>query len=361
MDTIQRQSTDQNLWKFAEAAGFLDIYTQDYSWYFKDIKDYIYLNGKKYRPQDVSLINIFSFVTLKNEILVFLGWPYYILERLTILYAMFNFIGFLFSLLKGIYNTCAIHKQVNRQASVARILFAGLFGIFSSSINKILLDAQIKDYNTKISTKPNTYDESQNNTNILPTAPQLPNLHHNHPLSLVSRNFRNLAIPNPTNIRPSNIQSPIRQIVTQHSQNDDTYEQIIEQPHTTTFQSQNSHFFGPRWAYKLDHSTVPTPTLPISKTQSLLSHFLSFRHLIHLKLTLHPAWILILTQMSQFFKPYHNLQIPTDKPPMNLPTSNHRLLQIPKPALLHFPNLPFDLFNLKHIPYHPVLLPTFPK
>ena len=36
---------------------------------------------------------------------------------------MFNFIGFLFSLLKGIYNACAIHTQVNRQASVARILF----------------------------------------------------------------------------------------------------------------------------------------------------------------------------------------------------------------------------------------------
>ena len=137
MDTIQRQSIDQNLRKLAETAGFADIYTQDYSGYFKDIKDYIYLNGEKYRPQDISPINIFSFVTLKNEILDFLGWPYYILEKLTILYAMFNFIGFLFSLLKGIYNTCAIHTQVNRQASVARILFAGFFGIFSSSINKI--------------------------------------------------------------------------------------------------------------------------------------------------------------------------------------------------------------------------------
>ena len=72
---------------------------------------------------------------------------------------MFNFIGFLFSLLKGISNTCAKHTQINRQTSVARILFAGFFGIFSSSINKILLDAQIKEYNTKISTRPNTYDE----------------------------------------------------------------------------------------------------------------------------------------------------------------------------------------------------------
>ena len=32
-------------------------------------------------------------------------------------------------------------------------LFAGFFGIFSSSKNKILLDAQIKEYNTKLSTR----------------------------------------------------------------------------------------------------------------------------------------------------------------------------------------------------------------
>ena len=50
MDTIQRQSIDQNLRKLAETAGFSDIYAQDYSAYFKDIKSYIYLNGEKYRP-----------------------------------------------------------------------------------------------------------------------------------------------------------------------------------------------------------------------------------------------------------------------------------------------------------------------
>ena len=38
-DTIQRQSIDQNLRKLAETAGLADIYTQDYSGYFKDIKD----------------------------------------------------------------------------------------------------------------------------------------------------------------------------------------------------------------------------------------------------------------------------------------------------------------------------------
>ena len=84
-DTIQRQSINQNLRKLAETAGFSDIYAQDYSGYFKDMKDYIYLNAEMHRPQGISPINFFSFVSLKNEILAFLGWPFYILERLTIL------------------------------------------------------------------------------------------------------------------------------------------------------------------------------------------------------------------------------------------------------------------------------------
>ena len=46
MDTIQRQSIDQNLRKLAETAGFSDIYAQDYSENFKDKKDCIYLNGE---------------------------------------------------------------------------------------------------------------------------------------------------------------------------------------------------------------------------------------------------------------------------------------------------------------------------
>ena len=93
-----------------------------------------------------------------------------------------------------------LYTQVNRQASVARILFAGFFGIFSSSINKILLDAQIKEYNTKIATRPDTYYEEHNNIEVTPTAPQLPPLPHSHPLSLVPRNFRNLAITHNPNL-----------------------------------------------------------------------------------------------------------------------------------------------------------------
>ena len=39
IDTIQRQSIDQNLRKLAETAGFSDVYKHDYSGYFKDRGD----------------------------------------------------------------------------------------------------------------------------------------------------------------------------------------------------------------------------------------------------------------------------------------------------------------------------------
>ena len=109
-----------------------------------------------------------------------------------------------------------------------------------------ILDAQIKEYNTKISTRPNTYNEKHNNVDTTPRAPQIPTLPQNHPLSLVPRNFRNLAITHNPNSRQNTTQSPIQHIMTHHSQNENTYEQIIEQPHTTTFQSQNNHLFSPR-------------------------------------------------------------------------------------------------------------------
>ena len=51
MNIIQSQSIDHNFRNRSETAGFSDIYAQDYSGYFKNIKDYICLSGEKYHPQ----------------------------------------------------------------------------------------------------------------------------------------------------------------------------------------------------------------------------------------------------------------------------------------------------------------------
>ena len=101
-------------------------------------------------------------------------------------------------------------------------------------------------YNTKLSTTPNTYYESENNTNTTLTAPQLQNLNHNYLLSLVPRNFRNIALTNIITSRSNYQQSPIQHIITQQPDIEDTCEQIVEQPHTTNFRSQNNHLFSPR-------------------------------------------------------------------------------------------------------------------
>ena len=130
------------------------------------------------------------FFTHQNELLAFLGWPYYILQRLSLLYAKFDFIEFIFSLLEGIYITCAIHTQVYRQASIAGILFGGIFVIISTSINKKLLDAQIKECKKNFSIKPNAYDNPQDITNTILTATShLHSLHNNHPLTLVLQSY----------------------------------------------------------------------------------------------------------------------------------------------------------------------------
>ena len=121
-----------------------------------------------------------------------------------------------------------------------------IFEVFSTSTNKVLLDAQIKEYNTKLSTTPNTYDESGNDTKTTPTAPQLQNLNHNHPLSLVPRHFRNITLTDLITSRSNYQQSPIQHIITQQPNIEDTYEKIIEQPHTTNFRSQNNHLLSPR-------------------------------------------------------------------------------------------------------------------
>ena len=61
--------------------------------------------------------------------------------------------------------------------------FCRIFWNFLHINKQNILDAQIKEYNKKTATTPNTYDESIHNTNKLPTASQLPSLNRNHPLS----------------------------------------------------------------------------------------------------------------------------------------------------------------------------------
>ena len=116
-DKLQRQSIDQNLRKLATTAAFSDIYQQGCSGYFKDFRDYICLNWEKTRPQNILLVNIFLFHKYQKQT------PSFSTMALIHIECKNYFIGFLFYFFKGNYNPCVKHTQVNRQASVARILF----------------------------------------------------------------------------------------------------------------------------------------------------------------------------------------------------------------------------------------------
>ena len=83
-------------------------------------------------------------------------------RRIELILRIFYIYRISFSLLNGIYTTYAIHtRQKTSYCSK----------IFIRRINEILLDAQIKEWNKKLSTKPNAYDAPQDNKNITTTAP----------------------------------------------------------------------------------------------------------------------------------------------------------------------------------------------
>ena len=64
MDTIESRPTEQKLRKLAETEGFSNFYKQDDCGYFKQIRDYIFINGEKYRLQDLSPINFLVLLIL---------------------------------------------------------------------------------------------------------------------------------------------------------------------------------------------------------------------------------------------------------------------------------------------------------
>ena len=103
---------------------------------------------------------------------------------------------------------------------------------------------QISEYNKKLSTTPNAYDSSQGSKNLICTAPQSHNFHKNHPLSLVPRNYRITTVTEHICTSHSYPQSPVTHIVAHQPNIEETYKQIIEQPHTTNFRSQNNHLLA---------------------------------------------------------------------------------------------------------------------
>ena len=105
------------------------------------------INGYNFqidRPS-VNWKKIFDGTWLKEPILSIFGWPWYILEKMAIIYAMISMILFITNLVIKFYNAFAIHKAIGKQASITKILLTGIFGIFSQTLTQLV--AQIQEEN----------------------------------------------------------------------------------------------------------------------------------------------------------------------------------------------------------------------
>ena len=125
--------------------------------------------------------------------------------------------------------------------------------------------------------------------------------------------------------------------MTHHSQDENTYEQIIEQPHTTAFQSQNNNFF---LAHDEPTTWIPTP-LKFPSNQPQHSNYnnstFAFPPPDFLTSNITSGMNSDIIQIFQFYTPFHNSITLILKPLMNLQTPNHLHPIIFKPPFQPIP------------------------
>ena len=119
-----QEATSANAQKLLELEqlGLLQTY-KNYEQSLKWLKD-LNINGYNFQidQPSVNWKENFDGVWIKEQILSIFGWPWYILEKMAIIYAMISMILFLTNLVIKFYNAFAIHKAIGKQASITKIL-----------------------------------------------------------------------------------------------------------------------------------------------------------------------------------------------------------------------------------------------
>ena len=152
-----QEATSANSQKLLELEelGLLQTY-KNYEQSLKWLRD-LNINGYNFQigQPSVNGKEIFDGAWLKEQILTIFGWPWYVLEKMAIIYAMISIILFLTNLIINFYNAFAIHKAIGKQASMTKILLTGIFGIFSQTLTQLV--AQIQE-------EKNSHDSDENYT-----------------------------------------------------------------------------------------------------------------------------------------------------------------------------------------------------
>ena len=104
-----------------EQLGLLET-LKNYEKSMKWLKD-ININGYNFQIDQPSVHwkENFDRKWLKDQVKSIFGWPWYILEKRAIIYAMLSMILFITNLVTKFYNAFAIHKAIGKQANITKI------------------------------------------------------------------------------------------------------------------------------------------------------------------------------------------------------------------------------------------------
>ena len=142
---LEAQSANAQKLLELEQLGLLQTY-KNYEQSLKWLRD-LKINGYNFQidQPSVNWKKIFDGAWLKDQILSIFGWPWNILEKMAIIYAMISMIIFITNLVIKFYNAFAIHKAIGKQASITKILLTGIFGIFSQTLSQLVAQIQEED------------------------------------------------------------------------------------------------------------------------------------------------------------------------------------------------------------------------
>ena len=145
-----QEATSANAQKLLELEqlGLLQTY-KNYEQSLKWLRD-LNINGYNFQMDQPSANwkKIFDGAWLKEQILTIFGWPWYVLEKMAIIYAMISMILFITNLIIKFCNAFAIHKAIGKQASITKILLTGILGIFSQILTQLVAQIQEEEENS---------------------------------------------------------------------------------------------------------------------------------------------------------------------------------------------------------------------
>ena len=145
-----QESTSANAQKLLELEqlGLLQTY-KNYEQSLKWLRD-LNINGYNFQVDQPSVNwkEVFDGAWLKEQILTIFGWPWYVLEKMAIIYAMISMILFITNLIIKVYNAFAIHKAIGKQVSITKILLTGIREIFSQTLTQLVAQKQEEEENS---------------------------------------------------------------------------------------------------------------------------------------------------------------------------------------------------------------------